>query len=680
MSNSDAPSTSIVARAAATKKAMAEVRKCHASRKVADAMNTRNGPITKHIHKLPLGSEVIVSREGKGWDKTPYKLVWMDGETVQIDMNGRYVNFRSTRVKPFLRESQPFENQTRADPVTIQQENREILSDEPILQQAPQKLRRSKRQSQPRNLGLEPRATITTNRNFITSFVDVIIEGRDFIEVEALLSEKETRDREISLDLRKKGIIKTTENPFVSSRRKEMEGLLAQGVYELIQRDADELHNSRIFGSRMVDEVKGKETAIPYEKSRLVIQAYMMIMRIIVALAPSPFSCGISLFTRDITQAYVQLRRRLTRPIYATPPKEMCHEFSSQNILKILKPLYGIPESGTHWFRTYHEHHKTKLGMKNSTYDPCLLITKEQDGPIGILGMQTDDTLLLGDEEFVRKEAAELHKEKLLAKPTQKLKFDNPLLFNGYTISIAKDGYIVNLTQKGHGKLLREIDPNAEDFKRDFIRQRARGAYIASICQPKAAFDCSVAAQHQNPGKEEIEALNRRLKWQKENLDRGLHYVPLELESVKMFVFVDGSFANNHDLSSQIGYVIALGNETLGDGDFKLKANILHWSSTKFKRVPRGILASELYGMVSGIDMGISISTTLNMIIQQLKIDSIPVVVCTDSFSLYECMVKLGTTKKKRLMIDIMAIRQSYERRELSEIRWITGDSNPSVL
>lgn len=29
-------------------------------------------------------------------------------------------------------------------------------------------------------------------------------------------------------------------------------------------------------------------------------------------------------------------------------------------------------------------------------------------------------------------------------------------------------------------------------------------------------------------------------------------------------------------------------------------------------------------------------------------------------------------------MIDIMAIWQSYEQRELSEIRWIAGDSNPA--
>ena len=29
-------------------------------------------------------------------------------------------------------------------------------------------------------------------------------------------------------------------------------------------------------------------------------------------------------------------------------------------------------------------------------------------------------------------------------------------------------------------------------------------------------------------------------------------------------------------------------------------------------------------------------------------------------------------------MIDIMAIRQSYERRELQEIRWINGQDNPA--
>jgi hypothetical protein len=40
------------------------------------------------------------------------------------------------------------------------------------------------------------------------------------------------------------------------------------------------------------------------------------------------------------------------------------------------------------------------------------------------------------------------------------------------------------------------------------------------------------------------------------NIDRGLVYVKLELPSAKLYVFVDGSFANNKDLSSQIGFEV----------------------------------------------------------------------------------------------------------------------------
>lgn len=163
-----------------------------------------------------------------------------------------------------------------------------------------------------------------------------------------------------------------------------------------------------------------------------------------------------------------------------------------------------------------------------------------------------------------------------------------------------------------------------------------------------------------------------------ENQSRGLRFVLLDLPTSKLFVFVDGSFANNQDLSSQIGFIIVLGNEEERNGSFVLNGNIVGYSSTKCKRVTRAVLASELYSMVAGADMAISLSTTYAMICRQLSINNFPVVMCTDSFSLYECLVKLGTTKEKRLMIDIMALRQSYERRELAEVRWIEGDSNPA--
>ncbi len=69
------------------------------------------------------------------------------------------------------------------------------------------------------------------------------------------------------------------------------------------------------------------------------------------------------------------------------------------------------------------------------------------------------------------------------------------------------------------------------------------------------------------------------------------------------------------------------------------------------------MLASEIYGIVAGADLAYAISSTLAKIICQLSIPAIPIIVYTDSYSLYECLVKLGTTKEKRLIIDIMALR-----------------------
>lgn len=131
------------------------------------------------------------------------------------------------------------------------------------------------------------------------------------------------------------------------------------------------------------------------------------------------------------------------------------------------------------------------------------------------------------------------------------------------------------------------------------MEQRARGAYIASTCQAEASFDLSVAAQAQQPSDEDIRALNKRLKWQMENLDRGLRYVPVDLMDAKLMVFVDGSLANNKDLSSQLCFVLMLVNEsTTADNTFTIHGNLIHYSSTKCKRVTRSVLASEIYSMV----------------------------------------------------------------------------------
>ena len=123
----------------------------------------------------------------------------------------------------------------------------------------------------------------------------------------------------------------------------------------------------------------------------------------------------VNIFLCDISQAYVQLNTNLNREFYVQPPQELEEELGigKHNVLKVLKPLYGVPEAGNHWFKTYHTHHIEKLNMDQSTYDPCLMYSNM---PFGIISLQTDDTLFLADKDFASMEQDKLQEAKFMAK------------------------------------------------------------------------------------------------------------------------------------------------------------------------------------------------------------------------------------------------------------------------
>jgi len=64
----------------------------------------------------------------------------------------------------------------------------------------------------------------------------------------------------------------------------------------------------------------------------------------------------------------------------------------------------------------------------------------------------------------------------------------------------------------------------------------------------------------------------------------------------------------------------------------------------------------EIYRIVSGVNIVIIIGTTLKIIIDQLKLPAITIIIYTNLYSLYKYLVKLNTTKKKRLIINIIAL------------------------
>ncbi len=102
--------------------------------------------------------------------------------------------------------------------------------------------------------------------------------------------------------------------------------------------------------------------------------------------------------------------------------------------------------------------------------------------------------------------------------------------------------------------------------------------------------------------------------------------------------------------------------------------NILHWFSIKCKRMTRSVLTVELFAMIHDFDVDSILKSTLIKLLDK-KI-SISLILTTDSKSLYDCLIRLSITIEKRLMIDVMILRQFYERREITEMIWIHDINN----
>ena len=93
-----------------------------------------------------------------------------------------------------------------------------------------------------------------------------------------------------------------------------------------------------------------------------------------------------------------------------------------------------------------------------------------------------------------------------------------------------------------------------------------------------------------------------------------------------------------------------------GTDKFVIKGNLIYYSSTKSKRVTRSVLASEIYSIVGGVDIAITINITIKIITKQLGFSHTLIIICTNLYLLYKCLVKLSTTKEKRLIINIIAL------------------------
>lgn len=157
------------------------------------------------------------------------------------------------------------------------------------------------------------------------------------------------------------------------------------------------------------------------------------------------------------------------------------------------------------------------------------------------------------------------------------------------------------------------------------------------------------------------------IKHMKQTKDMGLRYVPLSMDGAKLLLFTDSSFANARDLRSQLGFVILLADE---HGN----ANVIHYASSRCRRVTRSVMASELHNLTCGFDNAFVIQDLMMALTGHRH----PIEAFIDSKTVFEIIAKQGRTMEKRLQIDVSALRESYSKGELARLAWIPGLSNPA--
>ncbi|MEM6805931.1 MAG: reverse transcriptase domain-containing protein, partial [Bacteroidota bacterium] len=152
------------------------------------------------------------------------------------------------------------------------------------------------------------------------------------------------------------------------AKRTEIEGLIKKGTWKVVLKE-EIPDDANILTGHFVITIKDVESDTPIFKARYVIHGHkdkekdilvhnttnlqQSSVRTIVALAAI---MGFMIWSHDVSQAYLQSAEQLLREVYLKPSREF--ELSANEVLKILKPLYGLAGSGDYWGATFSTHIK----------------------------------------------------------------------------------------------------------------------------------------------------------------------------------------------------------------------------------------------------------------------------------------------------------------------------------
>lgn len=348
---------------------------------------------------------------------------------------------------------------------------------------------------------------------------------------------------------------------FDQAKAKEIQGLIQRGTWKVVLRREVPL-NANVMGGRFVLAIKDGGTGKELYKARYVVQGFRDKMktslvhdsatsrqasaRILVGLAAA---FEFELFSTDVTQAYLQSATPLQREVYIKPGKDF--GLGPDKLLKLLRPLYGLADSGDYWGATFSRHITEQLGMTPTIGDAAFFYKNEGGRLVGLTSTYVDDALQAGTSDFSR--SVERTEKEFECKPRE---YDHTS-FVGKQINRCEDGFTID-----QAPYIDSLKPLRSTDVRGFKSLRAKLLWTQNA---RPDISCAVAKLAQITDEDlrvDAEAClkmaNRVVRHLKKNREVKLRYRKLDTESLNIRMYADASYADNRDASSQLGNIVFL--------------------------------------------------------------------------------------------------------------------------
>ena len=367
----------------------------------------------------------------------------------------------------------------------------------------------------------------------------------------------------------------------------------------------------------------------------------------------------------DFKSAFLQ-GKPLEREVYLKPPKEA----KTNKIWLLRKCVYGLADASRFWYLRVREE-ILKLNGEISALDQGLFIFFRNGKPYGIISCFVDDMIYGGDAEFEENVILKLKATfKISTEGHQAFEFLGINVFQNTdkSISIHQTNYINSINpmylQKGND-LDRSLTPEEKSQFRSTVGQLN---WVSGISRPDIAFDvCIASAKSQNPTLRDALALNKTVKYLKNNPCQ-IVFPSMDPETVNITLFADASFNNLPNGGSQGGQINFL-------SDNNNNCCPIAWNSSRIKRVVRSTIAAEIHSLADGFGTTSYFQHMLPKIFPLIQ--KTPATAVTDSKSIYDTMGTSHRASDKSLIVHIGYIRQLIDDNELTLI-WKEGSTQLS--